>query len=170
MPRQRRVEYAGAVDHVLCRGDRREDIFLDVVDRHDFIRTLAEASQKTGWQVHAFCLATITTWCWKPPMPIWWREWRGCKAATPSGSITGTRSWILKEELQRLGWRERDLVARRRSDPAKLALAARLWRETTLSRKAIAALAHLGSSKSANARLHEWRRHDNEANAKKRKV
>ena len=77
---------------------------------------------------------------------------------------------ILKEELQRLGWRARDLVARRKSHPAKLALAARLRRETTLSLKAIAALAHLGSSKSANTRLHEWMRHDNEGNAKKRKV
>ena len=26
------------------------------MDRHDFIKTLAEACQKTGWQVHAFCL------------------------------------------------------------------------------------------------------------------
>jgi len=81
-----------------------------------------------------------------------------------------SNSWILKEELRRLGWRGRDLVAPRKSDPAKLALAARLRRETTLSRKAIAALAHLGSSKSANTRLHEWMRRDNEANAKKRKV
>jgi len=40
----------------MSRGDRREDIFLDDVDRHDFIRTLAEACQKTGWQIHAFCL------------------------------------------------------------------------------------------------------------------
>jgi hypothetical protein len=33
-----------------------------------------------------------------------------------------------------------------------------LRRETTLSLKAIAALAELGTSKSANARLHEWMR------------
>jgi REP element-mobilizing transposase RayT len=26
------------------------------VDRHDFLKTLAEACQKTGWQVHAYCL------------------------------------------------------------------------------------------------------------------
>jgi putative transposase len=32
--------------------------FADDVDRHDFIKTLAEACQKTGWQVHAFCLMT----------------------------------------------------------------------------------------------------------------
>jgi REP element-mobilizing transposase RayT len=40
----------------MSRGDRREDIFLDEVDRHDFIKTLAETCQKTGWQVHAYCL------------------------------------------------------------------------------------------------------------------
>jgi hypothetical protein len=38
MPRQRRVEYPGALYHVMSRGDRREDIFLDDVDRHDFIK------------------------------------------------------------------------------------------------------------------------------------
>ena len=31
-------------------------IFLVNVDRHDFLKTLAEACQKTGWQVHAYCL------------------------------------------------------------------------------------------------------------------
>jgi REP element-mobilizing transposase RayT len=40
----------------MSRGNRREDIFLDDVDRHDFLEILAEACQKTGWQVHAFCL------------------------------------------------------------------------------------------------------------------
>jgi len=42
--------------HVMSRGDRRERIFLDDVDRQDFIKTLAEACQKTNWQVHAYCL------------------------------------------------------------------------------------------------------------------
>ena len=41
---------------MMSRGDRREDIFLDDVDRQDFLKTLAEAGQKTGWQVHAYCL------------------------------------------------------------------------------------------------------------------
>jgi REP element-mobilizing transposase RayT len=40
----------------LRRGNRREDIFLDDVDRQDFPKTLAEACQKTAWQVHACCL------------------------------------------------------------------------------------------------------------------
>ena len=42
--------------HVMSRGDQRDDIFLDDVDRHDFIKTLAEACLKPDWQVHAFCL------------------------------------------------------------------------------------------------------------------
>jgi REP element-mobilizing transposase RayT len=38
------------------RGDRREDIFEDDEDRHRFLKTLGEACEKTGWQVHAYCL------------------------------------------------------------------------------------------------------------------
>jgi REP element-mobilizing transposase RayT len=56
MPRKLRIEYPGAMYHVMSRGDRREKIFLDDVDRQDFIKTLAEACQKTNWQVHAYCL------------------------------------------------------------------------------------------------------------------
>lgn len=40
----------------MSRGDRQERILLDDVDRQDFIKTLAEACQKTSWQVHAYCL------------------------------------------------------------------------------------------------------------------
>ena len=56
MPRKIRVEYPDAVYHVMSRGNRRESIFLDDVDRQDFLKTLAEACLKTGWQVHAYCL------------------------------------------------------------------------------------------------------------------
>ena len=51
MPRKMRIEYPGATYHLMSRGDRREDISLEDVDRQDFIKTLAEASQKTGCQV-----------------------------------------------------------------------------------------------------------------------
>ena len=51
-----RVQYPGAIYHVMSCGDRREDIFLNDVDRQDFLKTLAEACQKAGWQVHAYCL------------------------------------------------------------------------------------------------------------------
>ena len=56
MPRKLRVEYPGAMYHVMSRGDRCENIFLDDVDRQDFLKTLAEACKKAGWQVHAYCL------------------------------------------------------------------------------------------------------------------
>jgi hypothetical protein len=49
MPRKLRVEYPGAMYPVMSRGDRREDIFLNDVDRYDFLKTLAEAFQKTRW-------------------------------------------------------------------------------------------------------------------------
>lgn len=56
MARKLRVEYAGAIYHVMNRGDRREPIFRDDEDRQRFMATLAEACAKTGWQVHALCL------------------------------------------------------------------------------------------------------------------
>jgi len=56
VPRKLRVEFPGAIYHVMSRGDRREDIFRDDVDRQDFLKTLAETCQKTGFEVHAYCL------------------------------------------------------------------------------------------------------------------
>jgi hypothetical protein len=32
----------------MSRGDRKKDIYLDDVDRQDFLKTLAEACQKTA--------------------------------------------------------------------------------------------------------------------------
>jgi hypothetical protein len=32
MPRQLRIQYPGAMYHVMSRGNRGQDIFLDVVD------------------------------------------------------------------------------------------------------------------------------------------
>jgi hypothetical protein len=63
---------------------------------------------------------------------------------------------IIAEELERQGWQEVDLLARRKSDAVKLEIAARLRRETTLSTKVIAARMHLGSSKAANRSLHRY--------------
>lgn len=56
MARKLRVEYEGAIYHVLNRGDRREPIFRDDKDRFLFLETLAQACRKTDWQVHAWCL------------------------------------------------------------------------------------------------------------------
>ena len=56
MARKLRVEYPGAIYHVINRGDRREPIFRDDADRRRFLETLGEACAKTGWQVQAYCL------------------------------------------------------------------------------------------------------------------
>jgi REP element-mobilizing transposase RayT len=56
MARKLRVEYPGAIYHVMNRGDRREPIFKDDEDRQRFMVALGEACAKTGWQVHALCL------------------------------------------------------------------------------------------------------------------
>ena len=58
MQRKLRLEYAGAIYHVMNRGDRREKIFRSKQDREIFLRTLAETCEKTGWQVHAWCLTS----------------------------------------------------------------------------------------------------------------
>lgn len=65
---------------------------------------------------------------------------------------------ILFEELHRIGWNKTDLAARPKSDPVKLSLVARLRKETRLTLKERARRVHVGTSKSANARLHGWMR------------
>ena len=47
MARKLRLEYPGAVYHVMNRGDRREPIFRDDADRQRFLNTLGEACGKT---------------------------------------------------------------------------------------------------------------------------
>ena len=309
MPRKLRVEYPGAMYHIMSRGDQRDDIFLSDVDRQDFLKTLAEACQKTGWQVHAYCLmgnhyhlvletpdanlvagmawlqSTYTirlnnrhkltghvlsgrykaqlvegsgngylrTACdyvhlnpvraglvgaedrllaypWSSfPLylaapehrPQWMRVDRllgehGIGRDSPAGREEFERQmerrrleevdeeslkefrrgWclgseafrremleqmegklgdnhpgqlrresgeakaqrIIVEELARLGWSQADLARRRKSDPAKLALAARLRNETTLSIREIATRVHLGKPKGAKSNLHKWMR------------
>ena len=63
---------------------------------------------------------------------------------------------IITEDLERLGWAEGLLRVRRKSDPAKLARATRLRRETTLTVGWIAARLQMGTRKSAAVKLHRW--------------
>jgi REP element-mobilizing transposase RayT len=56
MPRPLRLEFEGAIYHVMNRGDRREPIVRDDTDRQRFLETLGETCAKTEWQVHALCL------------------------------------------------------------------------------------------------------------------
>jgi REP-associated tyrosine transposase len=56
VPRQLRIQYEGAIYHLMSRGDRREEIFRDDLDRKSFLQVLGAACEKTAWQVHAYCL------------------------------------------------------------------------------------------------------------------
>ena len=59
MPRKLRIEYEGAIDHVMNRGDRREPIFIDDADASPACagsKPCPEVCAKTGWQVHAYVL------------------------------------------------------------------------------------------------------------------
>jgi len=56
MARQLRIEYPGAIYHMMNRGDRRESIFHDEADRQRFVESLGEVCAKTGWQVQAYVL------------------------------------------------------------------------------------------------------------------
>jgi REP element-mobilizing transposase RayT len=176
MPRKLRIEYSGAMYHVMSRGDRREKIYLDDVDRQDFVKTLAEACQKTNWQVHAYCLMPnhyhLVLETPEPNLVAGMallqstytirlnhrHQLFGHVLSGSRASAEAKAERIIAEELQRQGWQEADLLVRLKNDAVKLEIAARLRRETTLSTKAIAARAHLGSTKTANRSLHSYMR------------
>ena len=56
MPRKPRIEYPGAIYHIMSRGNRGDAIFRDGKDCETFMDTLGEACTKTGGLVHAFVL------------------------------------------------------------------------------------------------------------------
>ena len=56
MSRPLRVEFAGAVYHVTSRGDRREDIFADDVDRATLRAVLGQALERFDAQALSYCL------------------------------------------------------------------------------------------------------------------
>ena len=92
MPRILQVQYPGAIYHLTSRGDRRGKIFLDDVDRQDFLKTLAETCQKTGFQVHAYCL-----------MP------NHCHLVveTPEANLVSGMAWLLSTYTIRLNARHK---------------------------------------------------------------
>ena len=59
MARQLRIEYEGAIYHVMSRGDRREAIFLNDEDRQLFLKTLEETCVKAGWLIHVTGLGKL---------------------------------------------------------------------------------------------------------------
>ncbi len=56
MARPLRIEYPGAVYHVTSRGNARQSIFIDDVDRQVFLEVFGNVVEKYNWLCHAFCL------------------------------------------------------------------------------------------------------------------
>ncbi len=56
MGRAWRIEYEGALYHVLSRGNARKDVFIDDVDRESFIDILRQTSERFGIELYAFVL------------------------------------------------------------------------------------------------------------------
>ena len=46
MARQLRIQYAGAIYHLMSSGDRREEIFRDDLDRKSLLQALGAACEK----------------------------------------------------------------------------------------------------------------------------
>ena len=56
MSRSLRIEYDGAVYHITNRGNGRQDIFLDDVDKERFLEIFSSVVERFNWLCHAYCL------------------------------------------------------------------------------------------------------------------
>lgn len=56
MARQLRLEYPGAVYHVMSRANRGEMIFTKDEQRKAWLKCLGEVCEQTGWMIHAYVL------------------------------------------------------------------------------------------------------------------
>jgi len=92
MPRQVRIEFEGAMDQVMARGDRREAIVRDDGDRRTFVRTLGEASVRAGFRVHA-CVLMINHYHWL--------------LETPKANLSRGMGWMQNAFARRMNTRHR---------------------------------------------------------------
>ena len=58
MPRRLRIQFPGAIDHVMSRGNVRQDIVDDDHDRQQFLERLAAQAVRSRWEVISFVLMT----------------------------------------------------------------------------------------------------------------
>ncbi len=56
MARPLRIEFPGAMYHVIVRGNERKAVFRDDADREDYLRRLARYREKFGFRLLAYCL------------------------------------------------------------------------------------------------------------------
>ena len=56
MPRARRICFPGAVYHVMQRGNRKQDIFVDDIDKWHLLKLFLEAKKKFAFLLHCYVL------------------------------------------------------------------------------------------------------------------
>ena len=56
MARRPRIEFAGAIYHVLNRGNYRTDLFDSAGAAQAFIDCLVQTCERLGWRLHAYCV------------------------------------------------------------------------------------------------------------------
>ena len=79
MARKLRIEYEGALYHVINRGNYRADIFASDGAREAFAECLWEACEKTGWRVHAYVIM---------------RNHYHVALETPNGDLVAGMKWL----------------------------------------------------------------------------
>lgn len=92
MSRPIRVEFAGAVYHIMARGNERKDIFRDDRDRGRYVDALAQAVEQFGLRLHAYCL-----------MPNHYHLIVG----TPRGNLSRAMAWLQTTYTTRFNRRHR---------------------------------------------------------------
>ena len=109
MTRRVRIQYPGAIYHVMNRGDHKERIFCDDQDRQQFLATLEEVCQKTAWHVHAFCLMS---------------NHFHLVVETPTPNLVEGMTWFLKSKA---GVMKKDQAPHRAGRYTQLARIIHLW-------------------------------------------
>jgi REP element-mobilizing transposase RayT len=56
MPRKQRIEYPGAVYHIISRGNYRKDLFTHEKTAEAFERTIYEAAERCGWKLYGYVI------------------------------------------------------------------------------------------------------------------
>jgi REP element-mobilizing transposase RayT len=79
MARKLRIEYEGAMYHVINRGNYRADVFNTEGAKEAFEACLWEASEKAGWRVHAYVVM---------------RNHYHLALETPRGNLVGGMQWL----------------------------------------------------------------------------
>jgi REP element-mobilizing transposase RayT len=90
MPRNPRIEFEGAIYHVMARGNHQNKIVFSDDDRRVFVATLKQLGEKTGWEI----------FCWVLMSNHYHMVFR-----TPKPNLVEGMSWFQKTFTQRINAR-----------------------------------------------------------------